>query len=573
MLEPMMAWIVLLLKVEDHDHAVGHCYRCDTMIEPRASDQWFVKMEPLAKRALEAEAAGDVKFYPEKWGKIYKHWLGNIRDWCISRQIWWGHQIPVWYCEDCDVENVSLEDPTECSSCGSENLRQETDVLDTWFSSWLWPFSTLGWPEETSDLEKFYPTQSLVTAPDILFFWVARMIMAGLEFKDEVPFKDIYLHGVVRDDQGRKMSKSLGNSIDPVLVIEDFSADALRFSLMMLAPAGHDVQLATDKFLLGRNFSNKIWNAARYLLMNIDLAVNLGDDAEAEITGSSFSILIPRFDRRSHSNLNVIDQWILSRLNTLLQNIEDSIQKFRFNDTANAIYDFLWHDYCDWYLEMIKDRIDQETTQQIALSVLEQTLRALHPIMPFITEEIWQRLPLQKDKESIMISDWPKSDTSFISLEIEAQFAMIKDIIQSVRNVRRELNLPMKQELALVISCEKMEDKERLLQRQAVIIKLAKLSSFEVLVGGDKPEDVRAIVREFGIIYVQLKGLIDTNTEKERLQKELDKIEKEIVRLIKKLSNEGFVAKAPSEVIDKEREKKSKYEQVKAQLQSQLSSL
>lgn len=539
----------LLLKVEDHDHSVGHCYRCDTVVEPRASKQWFVRMKPLAEKALAAEAAGKVKFYPEKWRKIYVHWLSNIRDWCISRQIWWGHQIPVWYCGDCEAQTVTLEDPTVCSSCGSENLTQETDVLDTWFSSWLWPFSTLGWPEKTKDLETFYPTQTLVTAPDILFFWVSRMIMAGLEFMGEVPFKDVYLHGVVRDEQGRKMSKSLGNSIDPLEAIEEYSADALRFSLMMLAPLGHDLQLSQDKFVLGRNFANKIWNAARYLLMNVDKEFDRGIKVEL---------------------MDVIDHWIVSRLNTMLRSVSTQIEKFRFNDAVTSIYDFLWHDFCDWYLEMIKDRMDQNNTQQVALNVLEQTLCALHPIMPFVTEEIWSLLPLRKDSESIVVAAWPKADATMINPEIEAQFAMIKDIIQAARNVRRELNLPLKQELDLVVSCEQEQDQNRLQKRADVIIKLAKLSALDVVVKGEKLRDSRAIVREYGTVYVKLKNLIDTEVEKERLHKEVDKVNGEIKLLVKKLSNQGFVAKAPEKVIQKERDKQAIYEQLKDQLLEQL---
>ncbi|OED34551.1 valine--tRNA ligase [PVC group bacterium (ex Bugula neritina AB1)] len=542
----------ILVKIESHMHSVGHCYRCDTIVEPKASKQWFVKMKPLAERALQAERDGKVSFYPKKWTKIYTEWLENIRDWCISRQIWWGHQIPVWYCDDCDEQTVELDDPEKCSGCGSVNIRQEQDVLDTWFSSWLWPFSSLGWPDATKDLEDFYPTQTLVTAPDILFFWVSRMIMAGLEFTDTVPFKRVYLHGVVRDDQGRKMSKSLGNAIDPLESVEMYSADALRFSLLMLAPLGQDVQLSSEKFVLGRNFANKIWNAVRFLSMNVDETLS---EQEEDF---------------SPKPVDIFDKWILSRLHRMIATVSESVEKFRFNDAVNCLYDFIWHDFCDWYVELIKSRIGEVETQKFALNVLNTSMLCLHPFMPFITEEIWHLLPLTKKKSSIVVSEWPELSLDLIDEEVEKEFSLIKDVIQSTRNVRRELKLPLNKELCLIVDCRQEQTKTLLEGRKDILSKFAKLSSLEIGVDFEKPADSRAIVRDYGTLYVSLVGLIDTDVEKKRLNRELEKVEIEISKIAGKLSNSAFMNKAPKEVVEKEIDRRKKYENMKQNLLDQL---
>ncbi|MDO5575956.1 MAG: class I tRNA ligase family protein, partial [Fibrobacter sp.] len=425
----------LLEKIEDHSHAVGHCYRCHTVVEPYYSDQWFVKMKPLAEGALKAAVEDKVTFYPQRWKKTYIDWMENIRDWCISRQIWWGHRIPVWYCE-CGELIVAEETPHECPVCKSKKLSQDENVLDTWFSSWLWPFSTMGWPEKSAVMDKFYPTDTLTTAPEILFFWVARMIMAGLHFTGKLPFTDVILHGTVRDKTGRKMSKSLGNSIDPLEIIPIYGADALRFSMIMITAQGTDVYLGKDTFDIGRNFANKLWNASRFILGNI--------------TDKKEFLSLP-----SNDALKAEDKWILSKLNHAIDSICKSLDSYRFNEACHAIYDFIWHEFCDWYIEAKKadfyqedDPARKDNAIAISVYVLGSVLKLLHPVMPYITEEIWANLrekvdfPMIIDNESIMVSKYPSVDTSYLDDDIEGKFGLLEEIVTALRTIRSENNIP-----------------------------------------------------------------------------------------------------------------------------------
>ncbi|MBU0651212.1 valine--tRNA ligase [bacterium] len=542
----------LLEKIEDHANAVGHCYRCDTMVEPRLSKQWFVKMKPLAEKAIEVVKNKEVCFHPDRWEKIYLNWMENIRDWCISRQIWWGHRIPVWYCKSCNEVVVSMGVPEECPECKSHSLVQEEDVLDTWFSSWLWPISTLGWPDDDKDLNYFYPTAALCTAQEIIFFWVARMIMAGLEFKGKIPFKDVYIHGTVRDDTGKKMSKSLGNTIDPVEVINEFSADALRFSIIMITAKGQDVFLSKDKFEIGRNFSNKIWNAARFLLRNAP--------AELEVS-------------LKKADLSLADKWILSRLNKNIEKINDALESYRFNEAAHALYDFIWHDYCDWYIEVVKPNLENEKTLGVLVYVLDQALKMLHPFMPFITEELWQRLPLKRDVKSIMQTQWPVVNKKMIDDEIENEFVMIQTLVQLIRNSRREFNIPPGKELKVLVKC-KDEEVQNTLKNDSDIIKfLAKLESIEIDIDIKKPASSTVAVSEKFEAYVLLEGVIDIEEEKKRIQKNINKVCEDIAKVRNKLSNKDFVEKANPEVVEKEKEKQAGFVEMKEKLDAQLASL
>ncbi|NQU19378.1 valine--tRNA ligase, partial [bacterium] len=408
----------LLEKIKDHAHAVGHCYRCHTVIEPYLSKQWFVKMKPLAKPAIDAVKKGKIKFHPKRWTKVYLNWMENIRDWCISRQIWWGHRIPVWYCQECKEVVVSIDTPKNCLKCKSTNLKQDEDVLDTWFSSWLWPFATFYWPnqgEETKkDLKYFYPTNVLVTAPEIIFFWVARMIMSGLYFMKDIPFKDVYIHGTVRDIEGKKMSKSLGNVIDPLEIIKEYGCDALRFSLISLTSTGQDIFLSREKFEKGRNFANKIWNASKFILTNISII-------EEENVKQDLCVLFKK------DNLGLAERWILSNFYEMLTKLDKSLAAYRFNESVNLIYEFFWHKFCDWYLEIAKLNIQDRTTQLVLFKVLEKSLRLLHPFMPFITEEIWQRLPTVD--RSISISSWPRIQKQIIDKKVNSQMQVLIDIV------------------------------------------------------------------------------------------------------------------------------------------------
>ncbi len=527
-------------KIEDYSHSVGHCYRCDSVIEPYQSEQWFVKMKPLAQKAIEVVESGKIKFYPERWKKVYLNWMYNIRDWCISRQIWWGHRIPVWYCQDCGEITVDRDTPVKCSKCGSTNLKQEEDVLDTWFSSWLWPFSTLGWPEETEDLKYFYPTDVLVTDPGIIFFWVARMIMAGLEFMNDIPFKDVHIHGVVLDDKGRKMSKSLGNGIDPLEVVEKFGADALRYTIVAITPSGQNLLLSMEKFNIGKHFANKIFNASRYVLSNYN---------NEEID-----------ENMENLNLSFADKWILSKLQNIIKKIDIAISKYRFQEIATSIYEFFWHQFCDWYLEISKvglyrsDNNTKKKTLSVLFYVLRESLKLLHPIMPFITEEIYQQLPI-KDSESIMISKWPESNKQLIDETIEANMEILKRLITGVRNIKTIMNIKPEQKIEVIFNIRE-DEKINIINHNIEEIKfLANISNIKVEKNIERPEHSATFVSDNIEVFIPLKGLIDFETEKRRIKKKIENLERELEKVNKKLNNENFLQKAKEEAIKKVKDK------------------
>ncbi|ADD02024.1 valyl-tRNA synthetase [Thermoanaerobacter italicus Ab9] len=532
----------LLLKVEDHVHNVGHCYRCDTVVEPLLSKQWFVKMEPLAKPALEVVKEGKIKFVPERFEKIYTNWLENIKDWCISRQLWWGHRIPAWYCDDCGHITVSRKDPQKCEACGSTNIHQDEDVLDTWFSSALWPFSTMGWPEETQDLKYFYPTDVLVTGYDIIFFWVARMIFMSLEFMKEVPFKHVLIHGLVRDAQGRKMSKSLGNGIDPLEVIEEYGADTLRFTLVIGNAPGNDMRFSQDKVELSRNFANKLWNASRYVLLNLtDNDTNLYTDG-----------------------LTIADKWILTRYNSIVKEVTENLEKFELGIAATKLYDFVWSEFCDWYIELSKpvlysDNLEaKKVTKSVLRYVLDNTLRLLHPFMPFITEEIWQNLP--HEGESIMAAEWPKYKEELDFTEEAKNAEIIMEAIRTIRNLRAEANVSPSKKAKVIVAVENENYVKVFEVGTNYIMKLAGAS--EVVIETDKskiPHKALSGAIEGGLVVLPLEDLIDLEEEIKRLNEERQKVISEIERAQGLLNNENFVKKAPEKVVNAEREKLEKY--------------
>ena len=533
----------LLEKVDQHSHSVGHCYRCHTVVEPYLSEQWFVKMKPLAKAGIEAVKGGKIKFYPDRWTKVYLDWMENIRDWCISRQIWWGHRIPVWYCvgDDhctlkCKEPIVSRTKPDKCPHCGSANLKQDEDVLDTWFSSWLWPFSTFGWPEKTKDLVYFYPTSALITAQEIIFFWVARMIMAGYEFMGEAPFKDIYIHGTVRDETGAKMSKSLGNIIDPIEIIDEFGADALRFSIISITSVGQDVFLSKEKFQLGRNFANKLWNAARFVI------TNLSEDVDTDLC-----VLYKT------AELTLADRWILSNFYSTLEGLNKALESYRFSEAANLLYDFIWHKYCDWYLETAKSRIKEKTAQIILYKVLEKSLRLLHPIMPFITEEIWAGLPHKRD--SIMIQPWPHIQKDLMDKKTEGDMDLAIGIITTVRNIRAEVNIQPQKLCKAIVAAGSAKSRGAIDKSLDYIKNLAKLESIEVVDNLGRPKASSLAVFGDCQICVPLEGLVDIEAEKKKVMSKIGELEKYANSIEVKLRNRNFVAKAPKEVVGKEKEK------------------
>ena len=541
----------VLIKIEDHTNSVGHCYRCNTVIEPLVSKQWFVKMKPLAEPAMQAALNGDVKFIPERFTKIYLGWLENIRDWCISRQLWWGHRIPVWYCEDCGEVICEMEDPTVCPKCGSTHLHQDPDVLDTWFSSGLWPFSTMGWPEKTPEFDMFYPTSVLVTGRDIIFFWVARMLFDALEFTGSVPFKEVFIHGLVLDSQGRKMSKSLGNGVDPLKVIKEYGADSLRFMLITGNTPGNDLRYRDERLESARNFANKIWNAARFSLMNLE-------DYQAD------SALAPKYE--------TADKWIISRYSAVSRQVTEMLDRYELGEAARVLYEFIWNEFCDWYIELVKPRLygkDTEESRYAAQKTLVEVLRGsmelLHPFMPFITEEIWQHLP--HEGETIMLAKWPEQEESLISAEIDKQMELTIEVIRAIRNLRSEMNVPLGKKAEVIICVNNPEYTVYLKDGANYILSLASAESLSVeeTLAAKPTQAATAVVH--GIeIYLPLKGLIDLDKEIARLEKELTKMEGEIKRIEGKLANEGFVAKAPAEVIEKEKEKLVKYQASKEAL-------
>jgi len=553
----------LLEKVEPHTHAIPRCQRCDTIIEPYLSEQWFVKTKPLAEPALKAVVDGRVKFYPEKWTKVYVAWMENIRDWCISRQLWWGHRIPVYYCDDCKHMMVKVDAPSGCEKCSSENIRQDEDVLDTWFSSWLWPFSTMGWPEKTPTLEYYYPTRLLATAADIIFFWVARMIMAGIEFMGDVPFSDVYINGMVRDETGRKMSKSLGNGIDPLEMMEKYSADSVRFSLLMVAAEGQDVNLSESRFEMGRNLSNKIWNARRLL------AMNMGDHALGERPEDVA-------DLPEHE---LADRWIKSRYYQTVRTVTDGLENYRLHDAVASIYDFFWHDYCDWYLELIKRRVARDADPEaravpmnIAVGVMEGCMRLLHPFMPFITEEIWQSLN-GREGGSIMISPWPAARDEAIDPRAEGDMKLLQESINAIRNIRGEMSIPPKKKVNVLFKPKDERIAELLDKYRDYISDCAATDEITI---SSEPGVPKPAARAFpsGVeIHVPLAGLIDIDKERERLEKALAKAETEIASHDKKLSNEGFLSKAPDNVVEMTRERREELAGKAKKLEESLSQL
>ncbi len=546
-----MKELSFLEKIEPHKHSVGHCYRCHTVIEPYLSEQWFVKMKPLAEPAIEAVKKGEINIIPKRFEKIYFHWLENVRDWCISRQIWWGHRIPVYYCKDCGEVTVSAEHPNVCPKCGSPNIVQDEDVLDTWFSSWLWPFSTLGWPEKTKWLEKFYPNDVLVSGWDILFFWVARMVMAGYQFMGEKPFTDIYLHGLVRDEKGEKISKSKGNFIDPIEYMERYGADALRISIVLALPEGQDLRFGEKRMESGRNFANKIWNASRLLLLKSE--------------GFEWKGL--------PDSLELEDRWILTELNNTIETVTKGLEDFDFNKVANKLYDFFWHEYCDWYLEAIKPRLAddrKDAALSVAFYVLERYLKLLHPIMPFITEEIWQRLP-NKQGKSIMVSEWPTPD-GLSDKDSADMFQLLKELISELREIRAEFKIPPKMEIEVVAKLPEADSLKDTLESKRELLsflsKVSKISYSETAPQMSASTVVRGV--EF---YVPLEGLIDVEKERARLLKEIEELQKLLERTEKKLSNKNFVEKAPSHVVQAEREKAENFRTKLEKLQAHLKRL
>ncbi|MGB4521335.1 MAG: valine--tRNA ligase [Candidatus Omnitrophota bacterium] len=549
----------LLEKIEPHQLSAGHCYRCHTIIEPYLSRQWFVKMKPLASPAIEAVKKGQIKFHPKRWTKVYLNWMENIQDWCISRQIWWGHRLPVYYCKSCQQKAESRElkaesregiivsktNPQNCPDCGSAEIYQDQDVLDTWFSSWLWPFATFHWPNDSADLKYFYPTSVLVTAPEIIFFWVARMIMAGFEFMGKQPFKDVYIHGTVRDIEGKKMSKSLGNIIDPLKIINEYGTDALRFSLISITAQGQDVFLSKERFEQGRNFANKIWNASRFILMNLE--------------PSNIKVDLCEFFRKE--DLSLVNCWILSRFYSVLKELNSDLEAYKFNEAANALYSFFWHEFCDWYLELIKPDIKERQNQVVMYKVLEKFLRVLHPFMPFITEEVWQKLQGLSpsfDLNSIMIQPWPHVQEQIIDKKIQKQVQAVFNAITQIRNLRTSIELKPEQQVNISMYPHSKTIREILKENAPFIKNLARLESLAIMEVNEKPScSISAVIEDIDI-YLHFTGLFDITKEKSKIQAKLNCIIKMIKSKDERLSNPDFVKRAPQEIILKEKEGRDK---------------
>lgn len=544
-----------LVEIEDITHAVGCHERCNAPIEPLIKLQWFVRMDELAKPAMEVYETQKLRFVPDRFGKVYMHWLENIRDWCISRQLWWGHRIPAYYCEDCGHITVRKHAPEACEKCGSKHLHQDEDTLDTWFSSALWPFSTLGWPNQTEDLAYFYPTNTLVTGYDIIFFWVVRMVFSAMENMHEIPFHDVLIHGLIRDDQGRKFSKSLGNGIDPLEVIANYGADPLRLMLITGNAPGNDMRFYWERLENCRNFCNKIWNASRFVMMNME------EKQETKLL-----------------MLTSADKWILSKVNTLAKEVSENLEHYELGLAAQKVYDFLWDEYCDWYIEMVKPRLynKEDTTREAALwtlkTVLIHALKMLHPFMPYITEEIFQHI--QDEEESIMISDWPVYKEEWNYIENETEIDLMKEAVRNIRNIRAEMNVAPSKKVQVFVVSDK-EDIRNIFENSKVFFKTLGHAS-EVTVQADKTgigEDAVSVVATNATIYMPLTDLVDIQKEKERLQKEKEKMLKEVERVEKKLANQGFVAKAPKNVIEEEKAKGEKYRAILAQVEERLAQL
>lgn len=551
-----------LVKIEDYNHNVGKCYRCHHTIEPKISEQWFVKMEPLAKPAIEAVKNGNVKFIPERFDKIYFNWMENIQDWCISRQLWWGHRIPAYYCKDCDNLMVQKEAPEKCTKCGSDHIHQDEDTLDTWFSAALWPFSTLGWPEQTEDFKYFFPTSTLVTGYDIIFFWVARMIFSSIEHTGEVPFKDVLIHGIVRDSQGRKMSKSLGNGIDPIEIIDKYGTDSLRFSLILGTTAGNDIRYMPEKLDSASNFANKLWNASKFVCSNIS------------IQNAEFM-----YNNELPVNLCYEDKWILSKLNKLIKEVTVNLDNYDLGVALQKVYDFIWNEFCDWYIEMVKTRLYSEncSTKNAAYwtlnRVLQDSLKLLHPVMPFVTEEIYTKL--YNNDESIMISNWPKFEEK-LNFEVEEQqIEQLKEVIVGIRNIRTNNKVHPSKKSKLVFVTKNLKD--MLNNSQELICKLG--FSNEIIIEDNKEnisdnmKNAMSVLTKEMEVYIPLQDLVNLAEERERLQQEIRKLELEVERASKMLSNPGFVNKAPEAKINEEKEKLAKYEDMLNSTKERLANL
>ncbi len=522
-----------LVEARAHKNAVGECYRCKTVVEPNLSMQWFVKTAPLAEEAVKAVKNGDIKFVPQSWENTYFEWMNNIRDWCISRQIWWGHRIPAWYCEDCGHVNVAREDVVKCSECGGITLKQETDVLDTWFSSGLWPFSTLGWPDNTEALKTFYPTSVLVTGLDIIFFWVARMIMMGIKFTGKPPFSTVYIHALVRDAEGKKMSKSKGNVVDPLQLMMQYGTDALRFTICANETQGRDARMSEKRIEGYRNFVNKLWNASRFVLMNS------GDyDGKADL---------------SKMKLEVADRWILSRLQKTIAEADAALEQYRFNDLANALYRFTWGEFCDWYIELTKPRLVAGDKAAVAVltHVLDNMLRLLHPIMPFVTEEIYQKLP--NHGESVMIAPYPKPDTAWNDAAAEAEMELVMALVSRVRAIRAELQIPFSVELRAIVKCRNAETEAKAKAHEQSFLSLTKAAGITFDTAAARPPQSATGVLADAEIYVPLTGIIDFDKEIGRIQRELAKVQKELAMFDKKFGDENFMKNAPEEVVEKDK--------------------
>lgn len=550
----------LLEKVEDYSHAVGHCYRCKTIIEPYLSEQWFVKMKPLAEPAIKAVQEGRVRFIPKTWEKVYYEWMENIRDWCISRQLWWGHRIPVWYCQECGHMNAFVDLPDRCERCGSKELMQDPDVLDTWFSSALWPFSTLGWPEDTPDLRYYYPTDLLVTGFDIIFFWVARMIMMGLKFMGDVPFYDVYIHALVRDEEGKKMSKSFGNVIDPLDMIEKYGADALRFTLASLAVQGRDIRLSESKIESSKNFANKIWNALRFILMN------LKDFDPLSFSEESLVMDLP-------------DRWILSRTQRIIREVTELLNGYYVGESAKALYEFIWGEFCDWYVEISKatlydnaeSKLRKDSVKYILWKVSSVILRLLHPYMPFITEELWQHLP--GVKESIVVSAWPMPEDSFIDEDSESKMRYIMDTIRIIRNLRAEMEIKPGEKVKIVVKPHDLEYEALVREYERYILRLASLSELHIDSLYERPKGCAVGVMDKAEIFMPLGELIDIDKEIGRLRLKLEEVMEEISRIETKLSNRDFVEKAPQSIVNKEKAKLEEFYDIKRRIERHIEQL
>lgn len=535
-----------LVKIDEHTHAVGHCSRCNTVVQPMVTKQWYVKMKELAEPAMQVVREGKVKFVPERFTKTYINWLEGIHDWCISRQLWWGHRIPAWYCEHCGETTVSMDDITTCPKCG-QAVEQDVDVLDTWFSSALWPFSTLGWPHETEELKQWYPTSVLVTGYDIIFFWVARMIFMGLEFGKEIPFKHVFIHGLVRDSQGRKMSKSLGNGINPLDVIEEYGADALRFTLVTGNTPGNDMRFYMERVEANRNFANKIWNAAKFVIMNL----------------TEYDENFVPVDQ----DLTLADTWLVSKFNDMVENVTHNLEKFELGEAAASVYEFIWSLYCDWYIELSKPRLyskdnprDRATAQYLLVNVLRSAMELLHPFMPFVTEQIWQHLP--HEGQSIMVASWPQKMSFELNEKHNNYMTSMMEAIKAIRNMRAEMNVPLGKRSEVILAINDKELAEVISKHKDYFVTLAWAEKVTILdENAIKPENAVTSVVGGIEVYLQLKDLIDADKERARIAKEQVSIEKEIARLEGKLNNQGFLAKAPADVVAKEKEKLADYQE------------